>query len=221
MSKSLVFNNLEKLKNAYLWDIGHLFELEARRANKEVDGRDNSYITEGPKEMQGYKCIHLPTHEFFNTLNEVIKKTKLNEKLEEIKFLDVGCGVGQKVFLAEKLFGMYAHGIELRKPIAEAAKKITYSYRETKIFEETALTFKDYDKYDIIYFYQPIADFELSKKMELLIAEKAKSGCIVIGFGARMFRPGQEKINKLGWKPLFNKKERDLTFFRYLCWQKQ
>src|SRR5579864_1417522 len=98
MSKSLQFVDKNVKMHNYLRDMHFLFEAEARRVNNEL-GRCpvDSYTLNG-KEIKygGYPCIHLGAEEFCNTLNEVLKKFPKNTDFSQLKFIDVGSGVGEK-----------------------------------------------------------------------------------------------------------------------------
>lgn len=62
------------------------------------------------------------------------------------RFLDVGCGLGNKVWLAQKI-GFDAYGVEINQKYADIAGECVGMNR---IFCRDGITFPDYDQYDVI-----------------------------------------------------------------------
>lgn len=95
-------------------------------------------------------------------------------------FLEVGCGYAYFTDLAHRL-GLKSTGIEKKPEYVEAAKKLHCGPwgGGPQIIEADALTFEDYDKFDLVYFYMPFSDPKLQNKLVKLIASKAKG--LVIG----------------------------------------
>jgi SAM-dependent methyltransferase len=87
------------------------------------------------------------------------------------RFLDVGCGLGGKVWIADAL-GFDSFGLEINRKYAEIAGECVGTDR---IVCCNALTFPNYDCYDVIYFYNPMPSAEL----EFAILESAKKGAII------------------------------------------
>jgi protein-L-isoaspartate O-methyltransferase len=86
-------------------------------------------------------------------------------------FLDVGCGLGNKVWIAQEL-GFDAYGIELNKKYAEIACAYVGPGR---VLCQDGVTYPDYSKYDVIYFYNPMPSGEL----ETAILNGARDGAII------------------------------------------
>ena len=87
------------------------------------------------------------------------------------RFLDVGCGLGNKVWLAQNI-GFDAYGIEINQKYADIAGECVGT---NHIFCHDGITFPDYDQYDVIYFYNPMPSDEL----ETAIITNAKKGAII------------------------------------------
>ena len=87
------------------------------------------------------------------------------------RFLDVGCGLGNKVFLAREL-GFDAYGIEVNKAYVEFAREFVGSNR---IFCQDGITYPDYKTYDVIYFYNPMP----ARELESAIINGARSGAVI------------------------------------------
>jgi SAM-dependent methyltransferase len=90
---------------------------------------------------------------------------------EGARFLDVGCGLGSKVWLAQSL-GFDAYGLEINPKYVEVAKECVGTEH---IICHDGLTYQDYDRFDVIYFYNPMPTDEL----ESVILKTAKDGAIV------------------------------------------
>lgn len=135
-----------------------------------------------------------------NFLNHMEEAYELLGSHEGKKFIDVGCGVGTKVHLASMYFDSY--GIELHKPYVKAARKLNrpkkfFKYgryevqdKTQRIFEQDALTF-DYSTYDVIYFFRPMNDDDMQKRLERRIYRQAKPGAIIVP----IFRIGEVPQN--------------------------
>ncbi len=87
------------------------------------------------------------------------------------RFLDVGCGLGGKVWIAEAL-GFDPCGVEINPNYARVASECVGADR---IFCTDAIGFNDYGSYDVIYFYNPMPTDEI----ETAILQKAKKGAII------------------------------------------
>ncbi len=74
--------------------------------------------------------------------------------LEGINFIDVGCGLGDKVFFMSIISDMKCHGIEMDYMSAHLASYLN-DCSEHPIFCDNALN-HDFSDYDRIYTYQPI-----------------------------------------------------------------
>lgn len=186
----------------------NLFTAESERLNKTIGDNDEQKQSYTVKEDGGYKCIHLGCGEFLIKIEEVLEKEKIeisyNESggkpLNKIKFLDIGSGVGQKVFLAYKVFGLDSYGLELRLPFVQRANEILgfslFDYRpeNKRVFQANALTFDKYNEFDIIYFYCPIARKDLQIQLEQKIAKDCKKGTVLIAFTSNFF-PDSEPDN--------------------------
>lgn len=104
----------------------------------------------------------------------------------EVKFLDVGCGLGNVVFLASSKFDAY--GIEFSEEYVQAARKMlasTFSHRnmDNHIIHCDALDYNDYNQYDVIYWYRPIRDAKLMTNLATRVAKQMKVGAYLIPIG--------------------------------------
>lgn len=195
----------------------------ASRHESKPDGKTVAYV-----------CIHLSPRCFVKLLAEaiphVVDTTTLptyTESPRNIKFLDVGCGVGQKVYMAERLFSsehrfnVEGYGMELRPHHVKIARQTLSTYlqptgrrynsgfQKSRIIQGNAITFKRYSEFDIIYFYCPSPHVPTEIELEQAIAKGAKVGAVVVGVLSRYFSGGirdelgipyEKEWKKLGWK---------------------
>lgn len=87
------------------------------------------------------------------------------------RFLDVGCGLGNKVWIAQSM-GFDAYGLEINPKYAAIAIECVGANR---IFCQDGIHFPDYGEYDVIYFYNPMP----SDDLESAILKTAKKGAII------------------------------------------
>ena len=102
-----------------------------------------------------------------------ISNLRMIQKLSGVggRFLDVGCGFGGKVWIAQAL-GFEAYGLEINSKYAEIARECVGADR---IVRHDGTTFPAYDQYDVIYFYNPMPTHEL----ESAILKNATKGTII------------------------------------------
>lgn len=102
-----------------------------------------------------------------------ISNLRMIQKLSGVgtRFLDVGCGLGSKVWIAQAL-GFEAHGLEINPKYAKIASECAGTNR---IVCHDGITFPGYDNFDVIYFYNPMPTNEL----ETAILKNAKKGAII------------------------------------------
>lgn len=120
-------------------------------------------------------------------------------------FVDVGCGLADKVVLASKI-GYEAHGIEVDPYLIRTVKQ-KYTFREcldprcSRVLPDTswredtltlypvdAMTF-DYSGFDVIYFYRPFSSTPSEAALERRIWKQAKPGAYVIACSAETAPP--------------------------------
>jgi SAM-dependent methyltransferase len=87
------------------------------------------------------------------------------------RFLDVGCGLGNKVWIAQE-FGFDAHGIEVNEKYVEIARNLVGPHR---VLCHDATTYADYGKFDVIYFFNPMP----SGALEAAVLGGARQGALI------------------------------------------
>ncbi len=91
-----------------------------------------------------------------------------------LRSLEVGCGVGLKLLLANQL-GFHAAGVEINEKFVSVAKMIV---PDAKIHHGNALDFS-YSGYDVIYLYCPFSNGEKERELELKILEESSPNTIL------------------------------------------
>lgn len=102
----------------------------------------------------------------------------IGEALPEVtgdRFLDIGCGCGTKMMLAEEVFGLTVHGIERVPEYVAAARQ-----RGLTVTEADALDWDGYGKYDLIFFNRPFFDKDRQALLEKQVWADMKPGAVVI-----------------------------------------
>lgn len=122
-------------------------------------------------------------------------------------FLDIGCGIGNIVLLANEI-GFDAYGLEYNSKIYNIAKRIISSHH---IFKGNMTSFKDYGKYDILYYYLPMADGEAMTKFATKLAKAVKPGAYIIPDGVEyVFNESEEfeniRLTSNGYRSVYRKK---------------
>ena len=99
------------------------------------------------------------------------------------KFLDCGCGIGNIMMLAEKL-GFKPYGIEYEKEnVALARTLLRGIINNRQIIHDDILKYKHYNRYDVIYYFEPLQNHEKRREFADKIAKGAKRGAFVIPNG--------------------------------------
>lgn len=125
--------------------------------------------------------IPLPQSRFIRHLQAASRVTQVQNLGKPARFIDVGCGGGLKVLTAAQYFNP-CDGLDLDPGYVQAARTFMEQsdQPESTIFKANALTFDQYDEYDVIYFYRPISDDALLQQLEERIATTARPHCILI-----------------------------------------
>ena len=109
------------------------------------------------------------------------------------KFLDVGCGIGNVLALAEYCRIPDIYGIEIDEslkrralynsvPLPDTLPHSEFGSDSPLIFNLDAFDFKFYNEMDIIYYYCPMQKLEKQLRLEALIEKKMKGGALLIAF---------------------------------------
>ncbi len=138
-----------------------------------------------------YPFIPYPPSSFLRHMREAAviyealhPKTDGWRKDKPIQFVDVGGGIGSKARLAESFLfhslkrSVRGFNIEYNKSYCELSNRLL---RPGKTINKDARVIRrGYSQFDIIYFYCPMADYNLQKDLEKIIYDGSKEGSIHI-----------------------------------------
>lgn len=103
-------------------------------------------------------------------------------------FLDVGCGTGTKMTLAQEIYGLTPWGIEVDVPMAQQAHaRFPYAVIEGNALSSLCNTF--YSSADIIWMYRPFRDPDHQGALEKIVMDRMKHGAILAGGKWQMDSP--------------------------------
>lgn len=177
------YDAIELKYHAMLSMLDAIFESYSNEHKRRIHKRCND-----DDEPIHYPFIPRSSYDLINHfvfLNDHLKKIDKESRDDiYIKFLDVGCGAGNVIMFADSLFRwpFQAHGIERDRKLSLIARQFINPMYDNYIQNMDAFKFKKYGEYDIIYYYCPIQDDELQKKLELLIEKNMKVGAYLIPF---------------------------------------
>lgn len=141
------------------------------------------YRNDKPQEIvdDHYPYIPLPIERFIQLMDHPSLRGKKS-------FIDVGCGIGDKVMLASLLYGLDAEGIEYT-PITYYTgklflKRLVYSYSRDerpriKLHLGDALE-HDFSGVDIIYMYRPMNNDQLTYRLYKHILSTMDEGAVMV-----------------------------------------
>jgi SAM-dependent methyltransferase len=110
----------------------------------------------------------------------LIQKAMNHIDKKPVRFVDAGCGIGDKIKLVEYFFSyVYASGIEYNRVLIEMAKAKYDEYNDDRIDIHTGdITKFDFSPYNLIYAYNPIQTFEGMLKFFENVIRTANPGTI-------------------------------------------
>lgn len=143
-----------------------------RRAYK----KDGGYKNTKPGH---YPFIPLGSHRLWTALCSLEEQGHININ-NALSFLDAGCGIGNQVLTAYQThFFTLCAGIEINETLVNQAKRVLF---DNSIEKANILTYKYYNRYDVIYYYCPLNDGRKQSKFEERLENEMKVGAIVMAF---------------------------------------
>ena len=126
-----------------------------------------------------YPFIAMDTRQVFEQIQFVsryLKKTGQAKDKSEFTFLDIGCGTGNVLLIAEQ-FDFDVYGIEKDDYPCTIARQLI---DDAKILQEDIRGYKHYDKYDVVYYFCPFSDGKQQRQFERFIEDQMRTGGILI-----------------------------------------
>ena len=154
-----------------------------------INVRSNYYCEQERQESYSFIPISTAyvTHQLITAYDHLIKKQKSFSSLQTTKsfpicdplsFLDAGCGTGNIMLLAFCTGFCPAYGLEVDSAVIKIAKIINPLFRSIK--KQNIMTYKEYGKYDVVYYYCPFCNKEKQTKFEERVEDQMKIGALLI-----------------------------------------
>jgi len=141
-----------------------------------------------------YEYIPSPHNGFTHLLLTIYDRLQQYRLCDTLKFVDAGCGVGDKVLIAHHL-GFAASGIEFDPKLVTTAKDVygmkDFSNPKERKFRQLKdvpwiiqgdIRRHDFSDYDVIYFYCPMYSTIAEGTFEKRIWREAKLGAVVMAW---------------------------------------
>ncbi len=125
-----------------------------------------------------YPFVAMDTRQVFEELviaTNHLKEKHATEDLGGFRFVDVGCGFGNVMLLAEQ-FGYDVYGIEKDETSIEAALDF---FDQDQIIRADVMKYNGYKDFDVVYYFCPLTEGE--REFEEFIENQIKPGAILIG----------------------------------------
>jgi len=148
-----------------------------RHISKESGVTSRNYTLEDGKQCFGF----IPHYGYDDTIH-ILTKLRGNYRycyVDRPKFLDIGCGIGNIVLLAQAV-GYAADGLEYVPDTCEVAEQMCGG---AKIFKADMNKFEHYGNYDVLYYYQPMVGIDDMERFARKLAKEVKPGAYVISHG--------------------------------------
>lgn len=125
-------------------------------------------------------------------INDIARLKKLIPKSGIPSFLDVGCGKGNVLNMANSL-GFDITGIEFREKYRSCVPYNCFF----KCMD--AFDYKRYGKHDVIYYYVPIADGVKMTALTTIIVNQMKKGAFLYAIGHCPSRQDMDKLKEISY----------------------
>jgi hypothetical protein len=135
---------------------------------------ENRILPSSPDKDEWFGWEPLPIADFMHGM--AIVKNALGSGTH--RFLDIGCGIGSKVYLA-KYLGFDAHGLERHDPYRTVAQDVFDVQTELGWAQE----YSGYSSFSVLYCYSLTSDSELQSKLNHYITDQIPKGTIFFSAG--------------------------------------
>ena len=157
---------MENELDAYLGVINRFF---AYHGHKSVKNSQHG-------KERAYPFIAMDTRQVFEQISFLHDYLGMETGNRKYRFLDVGCGIGNILLVAEQ-YGFDVFGFEKDPYPCQLARELV---GEDRVWEDDARTFTGYSEYDVVYFFRLLPDAGPQAALEKMIEEQLKPGAILI-----------------------------------------
>ncbi len=143
--------------------------------------------------------IPLPMIQFSEMIGAAFRICLAQRRRAPLRFLDVGSGGGTKVLAATACFDECT-GIEFEKDVVESGSAFLQILAPdaARLVHADALSYMDFDTYDVVYMYRPIAEFERMVELEKHIVSQSTRGTVLLAAGGlRMQNLDEKQVQEL------------------------
>lgn len=124
-----------------------------------------------------YPFVPMDTRQVFDQVLFASRYLKKNTpRAEPFTFLDVGCGIGNVMLFAEQM-DFEVSGFEKDQFPFRIACKLMGNDRVT---QEDLWEYDGYHRFDVIYYFRPLANGEAERRFEKMVEEKIRPGALLI-----------------------------------------
>jgi len=162
MNRPELIRMLDDLFHDITWSVTDVH----KRAGDVVEG-GYPYIAASP----------IDQYNLFKYVSTLFRGRKLYTK--DIKFLDCGCGLGLSMQIARKV-GFDAYGLEYSPSMIKLGRSLSPYFYSRSFIKADITTYKDYDKYDVIYYFRPLSDPKKQDEFEKYLENECKVGAYLI-----------------------------------------
>lgn len=183
-------------------DICHICSMYTNFIARQANLNSYGYELEDKTPCFGF----IPSGNLIDTLNQlrIIGKRLRKKTGHSPKFIDIGCGIGNIVLLANAAH-YEATGLEYDLETCKTAKHLC-KRTNIKIIKGDMRTFKNYCKYDVLYFYQPMRDYHAMLTFTTELAKQMKPGAYLICNDLSESFENSKDFYQVGKKDLWRKK---------------
>ncbi|WP_136809731.1 class I SAM-dependent methyltransferase [Desulfosediminicola flagellatus] len=126
---------------------------------------------------QEYPFVAMDTRQAYEQIRLACSHLReTREKSSEISFIDIGCGIGNILLLAE-LMECKVSGIEKDSASYDIAKQLV---GEECVSQDDIWDFNELGNFDIVYYFRPFSKKELQLTFEKHVENSLKPGAILI-----------------------------------------
>lgn len=153
-------------------------EIRAAIAMAERMDREWQRNPAGRDDVRATPWMPFPLFDFIALVAEAMPETAGDS------FLEVGCGIGTRMMIASRLYGLDAHGIDRVPEYVAAATELGCSAEVAD-----ALGWEGYGKYDLLWFNRPFRDRGTQRALEAQVWNDMRPGAVVIWANLEMPPP--------------------------------
>jgi SAM-dependent methyltransferase len=136
------------------------------------------------EDAQGFGYRPYPAGAFCSLLHEAVKVVPPHFASAAKSFLEVGCGTGTKLVLANKIFDLMVYGFDKHLDYFKASQDLVHKYGTqhpiSYIWRQDVKDFHDWKLFDIIFLNRPLRDNKEQLALEEEVYDRMLPGSVLI-----------------------------------------